>query len=209
MIKKIHTGGIVYIQPLDGTDEWYWGTDYISGDLYEAEELFRDGHRIDRNRLIFVHYPDGLVVEPVTAQEGQYFGLPAYEDGQILILLADFAAGEIRVLSYKEEVETVQVLPLSEIEDCYNLMLHGSPVCLTRQTADRFQMIWPDRADFAIAPQETFCWRDGDRLYFSRWYEDPDYREETVVRQMPDGSVLEQYPGSPAIMPGGRKWVLI
>lgn len=209
MIKKINTGGIVYIQPLDGTDEWYWGTDYISGDLYEAEELFRDGHRIDRNRLIFVHYPDGLVVEPVTAQEGQYFGLPAYEDGQILILLADFAAGEIRVLSYKEEVETVQVLPLSEIEDCYNLMLHGSPVCLTRQTADRFQMIWPDRADFAIAPQETFCWRDGDRLYFSRWYEDPDYREETVVRQMPDGSVLEQYPGSPAIMPGGRKWVLI
>ena len=209
MIKKIHTGGIVYIQPLDGTDEWYWGTDYISGDLYEAEELFRDGHRIDRNRLIFVHYPDGLVVEPVTAQEGQYFGLPAYEDGQILILLADFAAGEIRVLSYKEEVETVQVLPLSEIEDCYNLMLHGSPVCLTRQTADRFHMIWPDRADFAIAPQETFCWRDGDRQYFSRWSEDPDYREETVVRQMPDGSVLEQYPGSPAIMPGGRKWVLI
>ena len=42
MIKKIHTGGITYIQPLTGTDEWYWGTDYTSGDLYEAEELYRD-----------------------------------------------------------------------------------------------------------------------------------------------------------------------
>ena len=23
-----------------GTNEWYWATDYIHGDLYEAEELF-------------------------------------------------------------------------------------------------------------------------------------------------------------------------
>ncbi len=209
MIKKIHTGGITYIQPLTGTDEWYWGTDYTSGDLYEAEELYRDGHRISSNRLVFVHFPDGTVVEPVEAKEGQYFGLPAYEDGKILILLADFAAGEIRIMSYADELRTVHVLPLSEIEDCYNLMLHGSPVSLTRQAKDRFQVIWPDRADFEIAPQETFCFRDGDLLYFSRWYEDPDYREETVVRQMPDGRITEQYPGSPDIMRGGQKWVLV
>ena len=209
MIKKIHTGGITYIQPLTGTDEWYWGTDYTSGDLYEAEELYRDGHRISSNRLVFVHFPDGTVVEPVEAKEGQYFGLPAYEDGKILILLADFAAGEIKILSYADELQTVYVLPLSDIEDCYNLMLHGSPVSLTRQTGDRFQMIWPNRSDFEIAPQETFCFRDGDLLYFSRWYEDPDYREETVVRKMPDGHIIEQYPGSPDIMRGGQKWVLI
>ena len=26
-----------------GTNEWYWATDYIHGDLYEAEELFLYG----------------------------------------------------------------------------------------------------------------------------------------------------------------------
>ena len=29
-----------------GTGEWYWVTDYIHGDLYEVEELFRQGHPI-------------------------------------------------------------------------------------------------------------------------------------------------------------------
>ena len=58
-IVQINTGGIAYLSPLTGSRGWYWGTDYTSGDLFEAEELYRDGHRIRRNRLIFVHYPDG------------------------------------------------------------------------------------------------------------------------------------------------------
>ena len=37
--------GISYIEPLEGSAEWYWGMDYTSGDLYEAEELFKDGNR--------------------------------------------------------------------------------------------------------------------------------------------------------------------
>ena len=40
-MKRIETQGITYIEPLVGCNEWYWGTDYIHGDLYEAEELFR------------------------------------------------------------------------------------------------------------------------------------------------------------------------
>ena len=47
-----------------GTDEWYWATDYIHGDLYEAEELFRQGHPVKSNRLYLIHYPDGTVYEP-------------------------------------------------------------------------------------------------------------------------------------------------
>ena len=58
-MKIIPAGGITYLAPLTGSQVWYWGTDYTSGDLYEAEELYRDGHRISRNRLIFVHAPDG------------------------------------------------------------------------------------------------------------------------------------------------------
>ena len=71
-MRIIPAGGITYLAPLTGSRIWYWGTDYTSGDLYEAEELYRDGHRISRNRLIFVHAPDGRVAEPVRAREGQY-----------------------------------------------------------------------------------------------------------------------------------------
>ncbi len=209
-IKRINTGGISYLAPLTGSREWYWGTDFTSGDLYEAEELYRDGHRIRQNRLIFVHHPDGRVVEPVQAREGQYFGLPAW-DGGIVILLADFPAGEIRLLRYADESGTITpivTLPRSAVEDCYNLMPHTSPLCLTRQTAERFQILWPDRADFAIHPAESFCFRAGDRLYFSRWYEDPDYREEVVGRRMPDGAITEQYRGALHELPDGQQWLL-
>ena len=102
----------------------------------------------------------------------------------------------------------IVTLPRAEVEDCYNLMPHTSPLMLTRQTGERFQVLWPEKADFPIHPAESFCFRDGERLYFSRWYEDPDYREEVVVRRMPDGAVLEQFRGSLNAMPDGQQWLL-
>ena len=210
IVRRIPTGGIGYLAPLEGSGEWYWGTDCTSGDLYEAEELWRDGHPITRNRLILVHLPEGRVAEPVRAKAGQYFGRPAW-DGAPVLLLADFPAGEIRLLRYDDadgRVTPLAVLPRTAVPDCYNLMPHTSPLMLTRQTAGRFQILWPERADFAIHPAETFCFREGDELWFSRWYEDPDYREEAVVRRFPDGEVLRQVRGSLLTLPDGRRWLL-
>ncbi len=211
MIQRIVTGGIAYLAPLPGSGGWYWGTDHTSGDLYEAEELYRDGHRIRRNRLIFVHYPEGRVVEPVKAREGQYFGVPAYDGEKLVILLADFPTGEIRLLSWDDAIgalSPILTLPRGEMEDCYNLMPHVSPLMLTRQTGQRFQVLWPEKADFPIHSAESFCCREGDKLYFSRWYEDPDYREETVVRRMPDGEIIDRFPGSLLELPDGQQWLL-
>ncbi len=210
-MQRLKTGGITFLAPLPGSGGWYWGTDHTSGDLYEAEELYRDGHPIRQNRLIFVHYPEGRLAEPIEAREGQYFGVPAFDGGRPVILLADFPAGEIRLLRWDEaagSLSPIHTLKRSEVEDCYNLMLHCSPLSLTRQTGERFQVLWPDKADFPIHAAESFCFREGDRLYFSRWYEDPDYREETVVRRMPDGAILDRFPGSLLELPDGRQWLL-
>ena len=45
-LKIVETKGIQFIDHVPGSDRWYWGMDYTSGDLYEAEELFDDGHEI-------------------------------------------------------------------------------------------------------------------------------------------------------------------
>ena len=208
--KTISTGGIGHLAPLSGTGEWLWGTDCTSGDLFEAEELYRNGHRIRQNRLILVHRPDGRVEEPVAAGEGRYFGVPVWDGGAIVILLADFPAEELRLLRFDggSGLSPIVTLPLASVPDCYNLMPHVSPLMLTRQAENRFQVLWPERADFPIHPSETFCFRAGDRLYFSRWYEDPDYREEVVVRRFPDGELLRQLRGSLNEMPDGQQWLL-
>lgn len=210
MVKRIPTGGIGYLHPLTGSPDWYWGTDHTHGDLYEAEELWQNGRPIRQNRLILVRRETGEVLEPIRAKPGQYFGQPGFADGRPLLLLADFPAGEIRLLACIAEADTVEpivTLPRSAVKNCYNLMPHLSPLCLTRQTADAFEIVWPERVSFPIAPQETFCFRDGERLYFERWYEDPDYRTEVVVRDL-DGNILDQRPGAAQQMPDGQLWTL-
>lgn len=69
----------------------------------------------------------------------------------------------------------------AQADDSYNLILYTSPLSLTRQSNDgTFEIIWPEKVSFAIDDSETFNFREGDKLYFNIWYEDPDYREETI-----------------------------
>ena len=211
-MKEVNTQGITYIEPLVGCNEWYWGMDYTHGDLYEAEELFRDGHPVSQNKLLLVHDPDGRVVQPVIAQEGQYLGNPVYYDGRIAILMVDFPAGQIIVMQFDRALEHIierRELPLSTVKDCYNLLLKTAPLMVTRQgSEDTFQIIWPEQVSFTIGERESFWVRSGDKLYFSTWCEEPEYREEIIVRKLETGEIIDRFPGSNMTMPDGRLWVL-
>ena len=83
-----------------------------------------------------------------------------------------------------------------------------SPLILTRQTGDRFQILWPYTADFPIEPTESFDLAEGERLCFSRWHETPDYWEDAVVRDARTGAVLEVLSGALCLLPDGRTWLL-
>ena len=183
-MKRIITNGITDLEPLQGGSEWYWGTDYASGDLYEAEELFRSGHPIRKNRLVLVRCPEGTVYEPVCTKPGQYLTTGT--------------------------TEPLAVLPLSIVDDCCNLMLETPPLMLIRSGHNnRIQLLWPERRDFVVEENEYFAFLEGNRLYTSVWYEDPDYREEVLVRDYNTGEVLERIPGSLRSMPDGQRWLLV
>lgn len=210
-LKQINTNGITSLTFLERSECWYWGSDYTYGDLYEAQELYNEGHRITKNRLIFVNGRSAEVREPVIAEDGQYFGQPVYAPGEFIILLVDFRRGQIRILACDESFEEVYEktnIPLGRVKDCYNLMLKEYPLMLTRSEAGLFQIVWPFEKDFVIGDTEAFCFRDEDRLYFSRWYEDPDYREETVIRSLSTSEITEVIAGSHRTMEDGQQWIL-
>ena len=144
--------------------------------------------------------------------DGQYLGYPVYDGGMVALLAVNFAEQVIRILRFSQQQETAQEitkLPLSEVKNCYNLILHTAPLSLTRQPNDgTFELIWPERASFAVSSRESLCFRDGDKLYFNIWHEDPDYREEMLVRALPDGRILERFPGDIRIMPNGERWLV-
>lgn len=211
-MKIIETNGITYLEKFDCCTEWYWGTNYTNGDLYEAEEIYLSGKEIEPNRLIFVHYPDGTVFEPIRSYKSQYFGMPAYIDGFIYILLVSFEEKKIRIYRCLEDMlETVLTveLPLNTVKDCYNLKIDGNPLMLTRQGGEnRFEIIWPEQVEFDIGVRETFGFKRDDKLYFSEWHEDPDYREEINIREYPTGRLLEKIPGAEMTLPNGQSWIL-
>lgn len=208
-MKIIDTGGITYLEILKEGSDWYCGTDYSCGDLYEAEEVFLAGESFTPNRVVFVHHPDGTVYEPVKAGEGEYFGRPIMSGGNIYILLVNFPEGKIKILKWDEDVSVEAVIPLSEVKDTYNLLLKDEPLMLTRQGGeDVFQIIWPEKTEFSMEPSEAFIYRKGDKLYFSKWYEDQDYREEFNIRKYPDGELIERIDGSIFIAPDGESWIL-
>lgn len=211
-MKIIPTNGIYNFQEIPGSTRWYWCCDYASGDLYEAQELFESRHPVKKNRLLLIRYPEGEVVEPIRGEVGQYFGGPAYEDGKVYILMVDFPRQIISLFQYDHDLgETTLTaeIPLGAVKDCYNLMLAQSPLMMIRQGAENdFQVVWPEKADFTLENTESFTCREGEWLYFSRWYEDPDYREEVVVRHFPHGEIRELIPGVLMEMPDGQKWIL-
>ena len=210
-LKIIETGGIGYVAELDGGKGWYWGSDHTGGDLYEAEELYRDGHRIRCNRLVFLRFPEGRLFEPVLPEAGCYFGSPLYYEDAIYILTVDFGKKTIRILRWMPDKapEETACLPLDAVRNCYNLQLTAAPLCLVRQGEDNdFQVVWPEKGNFAIAPSESLDSRDGEVLLFSQWFEDPDYREETVVRRYPDGEILTRSEGALFTAPDGSRWLL-
>ena len=199
-MKTVDIQGITHIEPVpDGTSEWYYGISYEHGDLYEAEEVFRAGETVKGNTVCLIHYPDGEVFWPVPKKTGTCSEKPVFLDERIYLL--------------NDEAELFKELPLSAVKSCYNLQLHSSPLSLTRQGEEGvFEIIWPERVSFALEPHESFFLRDGENLYFSKWYETgegPDYRywEETVIRDL-KGNLLETLPGDVRIMPNGEMWYL-
>ena len=211
-LKIIDTKGINHISPLEGTAEWYWGTDYAAGDLYEAEELYVNQYPLKSNRIVFVRMSEGTVHEPFKAKDGQYIGNTVFCQGKIYFLAVDFKHRKIEIHECSEKMDNTAMavaIDLDEVRDCYNLMLATEPLMLIRQGHENiFEIIWPEHTAFEIGNTETFCFREDDRLVFSRWHEDPDYREEVIIRQYPSGDIIEYIDGAITEMPDGQKWIL-
>ena len=215
-MKIIETDGITYIEPVYGaTSEWYFGMDYEHGDLYEAEELFNEGHTVNGRKLCLVHYPDGEIFFPVVKTEGHYSEKPVFFDGGIYMLDVDFLNGSIRIVRFDCNDHQVSIhtqLPLTAVKDCYNLQLHIRPLTLSRQRGNEFEIVWPQKISLSIEDHDSFFLRDGDRLFFNRWFEEGEgedykYLEETIVRDL-NGNVIEILTGDVMQMPNGEMWHL-
>ena len=210
-MKKIGMGFSAYFRRLEGTEEWYGAVNYDHGDLDEAEQLFREGKAVNGRLARLVKYPEGDVYDISAKGEGTYCGEPSYIGGGIFWLHADFPADVLRILRFDTLSRTVDCaaeLRLSETGRTDGMILLGEELRLARLDLpeETLEFLWPEAFRVKLEPTETpDLVREGE-LYCTRWYEDPEYRDELVIRSLPDGQVIRRLPGTVYRMPRGEVW---
>lgn len=201
-IKGLENG---YFENIEGTSEWYYS--HVSSksfcDLYEAEEIVSDGYTFVGMSCVLIHYPDGNVFKPFEMRENIYVEKPVFLDGNIYFLEVDF--DEDKSIEDIKHVEAE--ISLSEVEDCYNLMLKIAPVMITRGGNDGcFEIIYPEKKKYNTEDREGFDFRNGDDMYFASWDENPEYEDFIVVRDYETGEVKSIEKGSIFRMQNGEMW---
>ncbi len=129
-----------------------------------------------------------------------------------MILLVDFHESKIKVISYydtSEKTEIIVEIDRSEITDCYNLLLHISPLYLSRAGNEgNYEILWPEKSEFDIEDNEAIFKREDEILIFSAWAENPEYHEETIVHRYPTGEILDRFSGNLMEMPDKQSWIV-
>lgn len=201
-----------YPEQMEGTAEWYFcreGKDSFC-DLYEAEEIYKLEKKYTGMNCHLIHFPEGTIHSPFKLEESIYIERPVWDKDRIFFLSVDFCKLLIHILCYFPDelrLERIAELPLNIVEDCYNLMLKTSPLMLCRDANKGvFEIVWPESQRIEIGQREVLLFRDGEDLYFSEWYEDPEYHENVIIRDLNTGRVKEKFEGYLLRLPDGVYW---
>lgn len=104
-------------------------------------------------------------------------------------------------------LEIINELPLGIVEDCYSLMLRVSPLMLCRDANNGvYEIVWPKNKKIVIGKTEGLQFRDGEDLYFFEWYENSEYHENVIIRDINSGEIKEKLQGYLCRMPNGVYW---
>ena len=211
-IKKINNISSGVFERAEGSDKWYWCSDF-TGDLYEAEEIANQGKDFEGTDMSIIRYPDGKVFKPFEKKKNIYINNPVADGEALAFLAADFYMGFINIFRYFPErdfTETAAAMPIKSLRNCYNLRLVTSPLTLCGGDCydGKIEIVWPEKAVFDVSEKEILICRDNDIFYFNEWFEDPEYREEISVRDIKNGKVIKKYNGSMYGMPDGSWWII-
>lgn len=211
-IIKIEGISESYPEQVEGTLEWYFCKESKNCfcDLYEAEEIIKSGNIFPGMICHLIHYPEGTVHSPFERKENVYIERPVWDNGKLYFLSVDFTEQKIQIYIYdpdNQSLEMMKELPLGIVEDCYNLMLKVTPLMLCRDAnSGIYEIIWPENKRIEIGKTEGLLFRDGEDLYFSEWYENPEYHENVIIRDLYTGKIKEKYPGYLCNLPNGVYW---
>lgn len=202
----------IYPERIEGTDAWYYGQWTPCSEPYEVPEY---NNEYLGTKLFLIEYPSGKIHEPIKSERNIFLTRPVYDnkDESFGFLRYDFNGYTLQVVLYNPKRATIEIpyeLTLTKDEKLpiYGLII--SPIALIsyEMNHDRVNYIWPANKQIQLEENEFLKFQTGDKLYSSKWVENPDYSEEYIVRDAESGDIIERNPGYLKKMPNGLIWLL-
>ncbi|MGO4961757.1 hypothetical protein ACTQ5X_08440 [Jeotgalibaca porci] len=200
----------IYPEKVDETDSWYYAQWTPCSEAYEVPDF---KNKYPGTRLYFIEYPSGKVFEPIKQGKNVFLERPVYEhkDNSFGIIRYDFNEEVIQVLIFKPDCYSVKIITemaFSKVGDMINVRLVTSPFALVKHDvqSDTVDFLWPKEMHIQFEENEGLYFQNDGKLYTSKWIEDPNYREEIIIRDAETGEILERNPGYLRRMPDGSVW---
>ena len=95
-----------------------------------------------------------------------------------------------------------------ETDGLENIGLITSPIQLVKYNVyeDTLEFLWPEKKHIQFEENEDLSFQEEDKLYTSKWVENPDYSAEVIIRDANTTEVLQRGPGYLIRLPNGMVW---
>lgn len=210
-IKELKECEKIYPEKIEGTSEWFYCN---LSDGVDVEDILDCQDEYMGNKVYLIHI-SGKIFEPVKQEKNIYLSNPVYnvDDNAFAIVKFDFNKKIIQILKYDIETNHCSVVgevPLSKGGDLINVgVLQNSYTLVKHENLDDFAIfLYPVEKKIQLEENEVLVLLNDNKLISFKWIEDPDYREEIIIRNFETNEVLERKDGFNAIMPNGEFWLL-
>ncbi len=210
-IKEFRGYEDVYPEKIVGTDQWFYGQCTPCSEAYEVSG-FNGNYPGTRLYLFNIN---GNIFEPVKQEKNVFLEKPAYniDRESFGIVRNDFNKAIIQVIEYRirsQETIVLTELLMSKAGDMINVRIITDPYMLVKHDIhnDAIDFLWPIERRYQFEENESLDFMYEDKLFTSKWIEDPDYREEVIIREKSTGEVIERKPGYMVTMPDGSRWIM-
>lgn len=199
-------------EKIDGTSEWFYCQEPNTIDVEDLLDMEND-FVFEGNQVYLIHIK-GEIFEPIKKEKNVFLSEPVYnyDDNAFAIIKYDFNKKTIQIIKYDIEAYNCSVIgeiPLSKGRDLINVrILQNSYILVKHEVLENCtDILYPIEKRIQLEEYEdVFLINDG-KLISSKWIEDPDYREEIIIRDYETTKIIDRKDGYISIMPNGEIWM--
>lgn len=208
-IKKFSNCENIYAEHIDGTDKWFYCQ--IPNSVY-PDDLLDTNYEFEGTRLILLNI-QGEMYEPIKKEKNVCLSEPFYniDEDKFLVIRTDFNKQTIELIKFstnQNDAEVIFDMLLENGGDLINLKVIRNSNILGKYEGENFKMFYPKNMLVSLEENESIYAVNNDKFICSKWIEDPEYREEIIIRNIFDGEITDRKPGYSEIMPNGELWLM-